>query len=314
MSELAVLDSLGFHARAGTQFRQYEINSLGFRGPELDLASFKGTLIVASGASETFGLYERNGGEWPRQLEDSLAGCTPPVRVLNSAFAGMSLPTVEQDFVRRLAPYQPTMVLYYPTPMQYLYGEKPKAAAPSETPPSSLPAWRSRALPRFRDAFKRATPQPIIQLFRRFETQQARGAYGIVAKQTVEQERLTGFEEDLRGLIGTYRRNGVIPVLVVHRHRFTEFESDDARIWLEAWERFYPAYTGRALAEYDNAAAERVKAIGQDSNVVVVDPLPALRAIGHGAFADYSHLTDAGSAAVAGTAAAAIAPIICRGP
>lgn len=313
LDDLAVRDSLGLHARPSTQFRQFRINSLGFRGAEVDLKSKRGTLVVASGASETFGLYEKNGGEWPRQMEDSLRACGADVTVLNAAFAGMSLPTVEQDFMLRLKSMNPAVVVYYPTPMQYLSTLPLRATPPSTEPPRDLPVLRSRALPRFRDALKRAVPDPVLNALRGLLLQRSRGASGTVPAQQVEGFRVAAFESDLRRLIGIYRAAGVTPVLVIHRNRFAEMQSQEARMWLRAWERFYPRYTGEAIVRFDSAAALRVLAVGTDSAVTVVDPLDGLRSIGSAAFSDYSHLTSNGAAIVGGLAARALRGALCGG-
>lgn len=311
LDDLAVRDSLGLHARPSAQFRQFRINSLGFRGPEVDLSEGKGVLIIASGASETFGLYENRNGEWPRQMEDSLRACGADVTVLNAAFAGMSLPTVEQDFKLRLKSKSPDLVVYYPTPMQYLSNLPVTATPPSTEPPRDLPVFRSRALPRFRDAFKRALPEPALNALRGLMLRRSRGASGTVPTQQVEDFRLAAYESDLRRLIGTYREAGVTPVLVIHRNRFTEMESQEAKMWLRAWERFYPQYTGDAIVKFDSVAALRVAAVGADSAVTVVDPLSGLRNIGSAAFSDYSHLSSAGAAVVGGLAARALGSTLC---
>ncbi|HEY0930674.1 MAG TPA: hypothetical protein VGE27_12205 [Gemmatimonas sp.] len=311
LEELSVRDSLGMHARAGTQFRQFHINALGFRGPEVTDRTDSTVLIMTAGASETFGLYESQGREWPRQLEDSLNACGARAVVLNAAFAGMALPTVQQDFVRRLASSKPRFVVYYPTPMQYMSGD-PTAAEPATAAPVPLPMWRSRALPRFRDAFKRATPTPVLDLARRVTTHRTRTARGISVRDAVDASRLDAFERDLRGLIGTYRRGGATPVLLTHRNRFADTTGADAQLYLRAWERFYPEFTGAAIVRFDAQAALRVARVGSDSGVLVVDPLPALRAAGTKAFSDFAHFTDVGAAAVGGTTARALAANLCR--
>jgi hypothetical protein len=311
LEELSVRDSVGMHARAGTQFRQFRINTLGFRGPEIGDAASRGTLIITAGASETFGLYEDQGKEWPRQLQDSLVACGADVTVLNAAFAGMSMPTVRQDFERRLARFEPAYMVYYPTPMQYMSGD-PTPAEPNAVAPPPLPALRSRALPRFRDAFKRATPTPVLDLARRVTTHRTRSARGIEVRDAVDTTRLDAFERDLRVLIGAYRRGGATPVLMMHRNRFADTTSADARLYLTAWERFYPEYTGTAIVRFDAQAAHRVARVGSDSGVLVVDPLEALRGIGSSAFSDFAHFTDSGAAAVGGSAARAMSDRLCR--
>ncbi|MCA0375104.1 MAG: hypothetical protein LCH84_05515 [Gemmatimonadetes bacterium] len=312
MNELLVRDSLGVHARPGAAFKQFQISPEGFRGAPFDRASFEGVLIVAAGASETFGLYEKPGGDWPRQLEDSLAPrCRTPVRVLNAAFAGMSLPTVTEDYSRRLAPLRPQVVVYYPTPMQYLEAKLPVAAEPSPTPPAPLSPWRSRAVPRFREAFKRAAPEALVDRLRQWDTQRSRAAGGTPVRVTAEPERLDAFERDLRALVGRYRTGGATPVLIQHRNRFTDTTGVEAQRWLRAWERFYPLYAASAILAFDDAAAERVARVGADSAVLVIDPREVTSPLGTAAFADFSHFTDAGSARVGGLAARRLAPLVC---
>lgn len=310
IEELAIRDSLGFHARPGTVFRQFRINALGFRGPELQPRDTSSYLIVTAGASETFGLYESQGKEWPRQFADSLAGCAVPVQVANAAFAGMSLPTVRQDFERRVSRFSPDMVVYYPTPMQYLYDLPPTAAPPTGDVAPPLPVFRSRALPRFQDAAKRGMPQPALDLFRRLEMSRARSASGSRPSNEVEPERLSIFERDLRRLVGVYRAAGAVPVLVVHANRFADTTSVESRRLLAAWERFYPRYTGVAIVRFDRLAAERTLQVASDSGVLAVDPRAALLAT-KGAFNDFSHFNDAGSAVVGGMAARAVSAVAC---
>jgi hypothetical protein len=313
LADLVVRDSLGLHARAGARFRQFRINAAGFRGPEVDLRDSSAVRVVTAGASETFGLYEPENEEWPRQLEGLLRReCRTPVVVLNAAFAGMSLPTVQQDYERRLSGFSPRVVVYYPTPMQYLEGaDLPKAATPGgEALPMS--PWRPRAAPRLRDAIKRAVPEPFLDLLRQLDTRRQLKEAGTIAKSLAEPERLDAFDRDLRALVGSYRRGGSEPVLVIHRHRFRDTTSTDDRRLLRAWERFYPRYTAAALLQFDEGAAERIRNLGRDSSVTVVDPLPALLPLGDAAFADFSHFTAKGSEAMAGEIGRAIAPKVCR--
>lgn len=312
LGDLVVRDSLGIHARPGGAFRQFVINRRGFRGPETAALPEPALVIAASGASETFGLYERAGGEWPRQLEDTLrARCAVPVQVLNAGFAGMALPTVIQDVERRLAPLRPDVGVYYPTPAQYLEAERPVATPPVTHPTPPPPPWRLRAVPRTRDALKRAVPEAALDLVRRLDTRRQRQALADARTgahaDTVPRDRLAAYEEDLRRLVGVYRRAGITPVLVVHQHRFADTVSQEARRTLRAWERFYPRYSGRVLLAFDDSAAVRTRWVARDSQLLVVDPRAALRARGTAAFADFSHFTDDGATLFGGAVAAAVA-------
>lgn len=313
LDELIVRDSLGMHARPSSEFRQFRVNALGFRGPEVIPARLeRGKVVVVSGASESFGLYETAGREWPRQLEDSLAlRCGKDVVVLNAAFAGMSLPTVAQDLDLRLKSIAPKILVYYPTPMQYLEAELPVAARIDSTPVRGPSMWRLRGASRLRDAVKRSVPAAILNQLRVWDTQSSRSKLGAAPLAAAPGERLDAYEDGLRSIVGRARGHGIEPVLVVHRNRFRDTIDVKERQMLRAWERFYPRFTGGAILAFDDSAANRTLAIGRDSGVVVIDPLPALTPLGARAFADFSHFTDIGAAALGGTAAARLAGPLC---
>jgi hypothetical protein len=310
---LITLDSVGMHARAGSQFRKFSINSLGFRGPEIDSTTLSSAaLIVVSGASESFGLYESPGKEWPRQFEDSLAGqCSRPVYVANAAFAGMALPTVMQDVQLRLAKLRPQVIVYYPTPMQYLEASPPVAAQPAATPIAEDAGFQFRAVSRFRDAIKAVIPSLVLDWLRRRDIHSTRQSANIVALQTVPGDRLDWYENGLRALVGTIRSIGAVPVLVVHQNRFAVKEGRDQEIWLRAWERFHPAFSGSAIVEFDRASALRTLKVGRDSSVVVVDPTETIARERPAPFADYAHFSDRGAAIIGAAVAGSVKPLIC---
>jgi lysophospholipase L1-like esterase len=308
LEELYARDSLGGHARPSSAFQQFHINALGFRGPEYRPDPRPGAmLVVAGGASETFGLYESPGREWPQQMGDSLRARCPgiPVTVLNAAFAGMSLPTVIQDLRLRVAPLRPRAIVYYPTPSQFLEARAPEATSPSSGPAPPLRAWRSRALPRVRDAVKRIIPQPALDLLRRAAT--SRRATHDAPFPAVPPGRLDSLEDQLRALVGVVRRGGGDAVLGIHQNRFSDTNSVAERRWLRAWEFQSPKATGRLLLQMDELAAQRVARVGSDSGVRVFDPRLSSRPDRTALFADYLHFTDRGAALMAGSAAAAVA-------
>ena len=193
----------------------------------------------------------------------------------------------------------------------YYSAALPSPAEPYPGPLAPLPAWRSRALPQFRDAIKRSVPEPLLDVARSLLTARNRRAQGLVPSATVDAGRLDAFERDLRRFMGTVRAAGVTPVLVVHANRFSDTTSVEARRLLSAWERFYPEYTGPAIVRFDAAAAERTTEVARDSGLIVVDPRDGLRQVGTAAFSDFSHFTDRGAAVVAGATARAIAPLLC---
>ena len=313
IAELIITDSVGTHARANSQFRQFRINALGFRGEEIPSTLLhRGRLIVVSGASESFGLYESRGKEWPRQLEDSLrASCGPDIAVANAAFAGMTLPTVEQDIRLRLALLYPALIVYYPTPMQYLEKELPVATPPSASAAADAKGVRARAIPRFRDAIKRLTPVTVLDLLRQRDINASRAALNTRGLDHVPTARLDAYERSLRRLVGAIRAVGARPGLAIHQNRFSHHQSGAQDVWLRAWERYHPMYTGEAILEFDRMSAERTRVVARDSSVILVDASAAVRDVVPPPFADYAHFDDRGAAIMAGTTARAVVGSVC---
>ncbi len=319
VGDLIVRDSLGLHARPNGVFKYFRIDSLGFRGPDRSRGALAAQpVVVTTGASETFGLYEEADHEWPRRLEVHLASLVSDSSrwrdtaiVLNAAFAGMSLPTVAQDIRNRIAPLRPRVVVYYPTPAQYLFQTLPVAAAPLDGTITASSRPRLRIVQRLRDALKRLAPEALLDRLRRWQASTARDA--ILATEsgfdfaTESDARLAAFESGLRALVGDVRAIGAEPVLVVHAHRFTDTTSRVEQQWLTAWAKFYPLVSGAQLITFDSLAAERTRTVARDSAIALVDPRAALRAVGPSAFADHTHFSEAGADVVARAVAAALA-------
>ena len=66
------------------RYGKWGINSLGFRGKEIDMEKKEGQIrILCFGVSETFGFYESKDKEWPSQLGEILGDKFPRVEVIN---------------------------------------------------------------------------------------------------------------------------------------------------------------------------------------------------------------------------------------
>ncbi len=315
VADLAVTDRTGRHPAAGSSFRKWQINSLGTRGPEPD-ATRRRPRVLLLGASESFGLYESPGQEFARQLADSLSAAGCAIDVLNAAFPGMSLPTVEQDLRLRLAPTGATVAIYYPTPPQYVDDAPPKAVKldSSGSGRLTISALRPRFAARARDAFKSAMPRAIQDYFRGRDIASSRAKWPADSiYTTVPEGRAALFERDLRHLVGTMRVLGMTPVLVTHANAFIG-TPPAAADRLRAWERFYPRATGATLVAFDSAANDRIRRIAVDSGAILVDAWQAFRGRpAESMFADFSHFTDAGAARMASVLRPPVAQAVgCR--
>lgn len=316
--DLIERDRDGVHGRANARYQKWVMNNIGTRGPDVERTKPPSTLrLIASGASETFGLYEAPNQEFPRQLEDSLEreirapACAGSgierVEVLNAAMAGMSLPTVEQDVRTRLARLGADVLLFYPSPTQYLEDARPVAARPDSNAQSAPPPWTRtlhlRMLGRLRDQGKRLLPQVVLTWMKQRYVASLAHTHAAGWKfESIPQDRINAYASDLRTLIGTTRRAGAIPIVATHASIFPPNGIRD-RNAMQSWERFYPRATGDVIVSFDSAARLTTLAVAQDSGVAAIDLQPVLADSVSALFADHVHFTNRGAARVAGALA-----------
>lgn len=319
IEDLLVHDADGVHGRRNARFEKWRMNNLGTRGPDAPVNPSPGSIrIIAVGASETFGLRESPDHEFPRQLEDSLnarvsrASCAgddggrPRFEVLNAAFAGMTIPTIEQDVRNRLRRFHPEVIVAYVSPSAYLEDQRPVAAAPDSSrrddSPSIRRVFHPRSLDRLRDELKTMLPQVVLSWVRSGEIGAAnRGRAAGWQFTSVPPERVSAFDADLRSLVGAIRSVGAKPLLVTHANVFVgRSGADNAK--LLAWDKFYPRATGQTLIAFDSVARGVTLRVAGDSGISVADAAARLAVAPESAFADYMHFTDVGAALLASEA------------
>jgi hypothetical protein len=304
-------DGVAVRGRPNARFQKWALNEFGMRGPSFKRERTPGVVrIVAVGASETFGLTESTGHEYPRQLEDSLNAARarqpglPAFEVLNASLPGMSLPTIEQDLRHRVRELEPDVVLVYPSPSFYVDRDPPHpmtgAFGSGELPASR--AFHPRVIARLTNSLRSLTPTIAMRWMRQREIDQA------VAPEpegwrftSIPEERLQLFDRDLRTMIGTIRQIGAEPMFATHANVFMNrgFSDDDLAL---SWERFYPRATAHTLIGFDSAAREVTLRVARDSGVVAVDVAGALaQTADERLFSDFVHFTDLGAAHVAAT-------------
>lgn len=297
VGDLIIVDSTGGRGVPGEQYRQFAINSLGFRGPE-PRAGKPRVLVV--GASETFGLYEPSGHEYPRQLQDSLAAAGCDVDVINTALPGFSLPTLTATYLHRLRGLNASLVVVYPTPVQYLDYETPTWQPPASPRGGTAPGFRPRVARRLRDHMKVALPQ-FVQTYlrsREISASRVRMTPGFVFD-TIPTERLAAFRRDLRSLIDSVKASGSGVLVATHANAFPPgVAPDTAR--LISWTKFYPRASMSVLPAFERAANALILTDAADAGVASSDLATAMAGRDPAtAFADFSHFTEEGSAVVA---------------
>ena len=312
-AHLILLDTGGARGRPNARFGTWRMNSMGFRGPEFVFSRRPGSLrVVVEGASETFGLYEAPGQEFPRQLEDSLrqrtaalcgARSADAIEVINGALPGMALPSMVRHVASVVAPLQPDVIVLYPSPGFYLGVQPPRATMRPAASDSSLPAanaLRLRVADRLRAQVKSLTPGIVLTSLRRrsIEKEERQHPSGWKIR-SVPEERVALFERDLRNAVGVMRQTGARVILLGHVNQ-TMFPDFNDTALLVAWEKQFPNTTGETLADFHRRAREISLRVARDSSVDLVDPTKALEGRWRQAFADFVHFTDLGAATIAG--------------
>lgn len=112
-SSIVAIDSDGIpYNIPNTRYKKWKINSLGFRERELDLEKKKGQLrIMCFGSSETLGVHETEGKEWPSQLGEMIKEKYPEVEVINISIMGLSQKTRKDYIEKYILPLEPDIII-----------------------------------------------------------------------------------------------------------------------------------------------------------------------------------------------------------
>jgi len=122
---LRSFDSAGTRVNVpNVRFKKWRNNAAGFRGEEILSNKPHGVRrVVCLGSSETYGLYEKEGNEWPAQLRRLLNDETR-YEIVNAGVAGLDLSQYRQYYLSHLATIAPDVIIVFANPFRYLSGLK----------------------------------------------------------------------------------------------------------------------------------------------------------------------------------------------
>jgi lysophospholipase L1-like esterase len=282
------------HAR----YVRWELNSLGLRGPELrgDGGQVR---VLAYGASETFGIYERNGNEYPRALEAALNARAGAGRfeVVNAGIPGMRVGS-GIELLRDLgAQLKPGVVVIYPTPTHYIGVSRPYCGRPPRPPQASAGVgFESRIAVKAKDELKAMLPERAWTYARKLAI--AWAMRSAVPLERVDPRSVDAFELDLRCAVRTVREIGAVPVVVTHANRFGTLRRDGDEPWLVGWRMQYPELVEGGFIDLENRANAVARRVAAAEGVALADAAAALDGR-PGYFADHAHFTDEGAVGMA---------------
>ena len=309
---LTVSDERGIHSRANAQFEKWKLNAFEFRGRELASEEKPAgvTRVAVLGASETFGLYESPGHEYPAQMGRMLnGGHVGRYEVLNAGCAGMTLPRFTHYFGVWIKRFEPDVVVIYPTPASYVSEQAPQL----EVKPAGGPARELRDNLRIagkaKIVLKSFIPARIQGWVRERQlSARIRGKPPGWVWEGPPAERVERFRADLRKLVRTVQATGAAVILATHANRFPADRAkwtalDTAQMM--AWRESYPRASADCLLSMEDRGNEVVREVATELGTGLVDVAGAVpKDAAH--FADFAHFTDEGARRVAAALAEAV--------
>jgi lysophospholipase L1-like esterase len=294
LDTLYTYDQYGRRGKPYAHYLKWQLNEDGYRGPALRSNTYR---IVCLGSSETFGLYEQNGDEWPRVLERELNQQSGGDRfeVVNAAYPGMSVPSI-----LRRAPYteqtlHPQLAVIYPSFTSYIEDDN-SAPALTPAPPESRHHIELRITSIIQTGLKSHLPEQLQTWMREAEIERAEKNHPPMS--SVPQPLVDKFQSDLDQLVHALQQGNTKVILVTHATRFSNPLTAEDRNYLIMWRRFYPQLTEGALIDMERRMNQALRDVGTREDVPVVDAEKQIPPGGQN-FQEFSHFTDHGASELA---------------
>ena len=297
-------DSLGRWGKPGARYEKWQLNSLGYRGPELRPGTVR---IVCFGASETFGLYEAPGEEYPRQLErdlNQLAG-RPEFQVVNAAFPGETLPTAILRVPEVVSQIHPSYALLYIPPANYIDIKAQPADSVYLAQRTTLTdrILQLRITERVSNLLKSALPKVVQTELREIEIK--RDTAHLTVMRTLPEKNVERYQQDLISMIDALKAHEVEPVLVTHATAFGPSHTAQDLDLLIEWRKFYPMLDENGLMDMERRMNEITRETAICENLPLIDAANEIPG-GPEYFADMVHFTTKGAGVMAADLAAGL--------
>jgi hypothetical protein len=307
--------------RPGVRFEKWRHDEHGFRiHPDRVAADAAPGGIVCLGTSESYGLHESPGQEWPAVLGALVAD--DGIRVINASVVGMSPFQFIPYFERYVAGQRPALVVLLISPfsfVQSMSGGDPSAPAD----PQQVGRMRSACKPRLKE-YSRFLPKARASFMSHLPDRWARAfAIGRQRQKSVKQgtapggaapsldaplrEHLAAYRSLMDDLAGRLRACGAEVVFTTYPNSLRIDGSLSAAEGLAGRQRWLPAYSpvGLLAISRDFAAATREHCDSMGHHLV---DLEAALPKDDATFADSVHLTDVGADLAAHAILAGLAP------
>jgi len=305
-------DSSGIrHNIPGVKYGKWEINSLGFRGKEVDLKKKEGQIrIVCLGGSETFGVFESKDREWPSQLGEMLRNQSPRVEVINASVAGLTLKWKRAYVEKYVLPLKPDIMITTQgallpiTDLMRGVGSKRLGIKVKRKNVLRKFATENRVILIMGETIKRSLPEGLSTYFRlrrlRSKVKEKERKH-LANKQPMDKLHdniILEFEEDLRSFIEYLKENHIAPILLTYPTLFTNMNKNFYRYLLLSIRRLCVELSEDGIIDASEKLNDSIRRIAKIQNVALIDNdhlMPKTQEY----FVDYSHYTEKGAEFIA---------------
>lgn len=305
-------DSSGIrHNVPGVRYGKWKINSLGFRGKEIDLEKREGQIrIICLGGSETFGVFEGEGKEWPSQLGGMLGDQFPMVEVVNVSVAGLTLKWKRAYIEKYVLPLKPDIIIATQgtllpiTDLMRGAGSKRLRGKVKRKNVLRKFATENRVILILGETIKRGLPEGLLTYFRlrtlRSKVKKKERKH-LINKQPLDklpENIVLEFEEDLRLFVQYLKEKQIIPILLTYPTLFTNMNKDFYRHLLLSIRRLCVELSDDGIIDASEKLNDVVRKLAKNQDVALIDNdqfMPKTQEY----FIDYSHYTEKGAEFIA---------------
>ncbi len=289
MWAMLTYDDFGVIGRPYGHFGKWKLNALGYRGPDVHSDTQK---IICIGASETFGMGETAGMEYPRQLERVINSRQRDVHfeVVNVAYAGQSLRTFSHHIDKIVDTLSPRIAIVYPTFLGYI-SEAPTGQPDPVDWVQEQPGFHSRIVDKMLSSIDRM-PQWAENMRSRYHLWRAVRKVKVMWD-TIPESHVDQFRSDLRAVLDQLQQRHVRPVLVTHATFFGQSVKPEARYMLTAWRRYGPWLADDGWLDVERRMNAVVRQEARERHLTLVEASDVLS--GPENFTDWVHFTNQGA-------------------
>jgi len=308
-------DSSGIrHNVPNVRYEKWEINSLGFRGKEIDLKKKEGQIrIVCLGGSETFGVFEDEGKEWPSQLGEMLKDQFPKVEVINASVAGLTIKNKKAYVEKYVLPLKPDIMittqgalLPITDSMRGVESKRLVNRVEGKMVKNPVMKFISHLMVflKVEEAIRGLLPEflsarmNIWRLRRRIRKKERKHLTNKELMDKVPEYIILEFEEDLRLFVQYLKESHIAPVISTYPTLFTPLNKDIHKNLLLSIRRLCVELSDDGVIDASIKFNDAMRRIASKQNVALIDNdhlMPKTLEY----FVDYSHYTDKGAEFIA---------------